>query len=61
MALGQAAAVVVHHQAAVEPAGIDEAESAVEQDLARRGLEQIGPATTSVMPMAASSATQASW
>ena len=44
MALSQAAAVVIDHQAAVVPRRILESQGAIEQDLARGGLEQIGAA-----------------
>ena len=44
VALGETAAVVVHHQAAVIPRRDLEAEGAVEQNLARGGLEQVGAA-----------------
>ena len=41
MALGQTLAVFVHHEAAVIPVWIVEAQCLVEQDLPRGGLEQI--------------------
>jgi len=44
MALGQAAAFAISDQSAMKPGWIREAEGAVEQDLARRGLKQVGAA-----------------
>src|ERR1035441_3923912 len=42
VALGQAAAVPIHHQTAVKPGGIVVSQGAIEQDLAGGGLEQVG-------------------
>jgi quercetin 2,3-dioxygenase len=61
VALGQPAAVVVHHQPAVEPCRDCRNPSARLSRICRAvDLSRSAPRTTSVMPMAASSATQAS-
>jgi len=61
VALGEAVAVRIDHQAAMEPGWILEAQGAVEQKSAAPWIQQVFAATTSVIFMAASSATQASW